>query len=133
MAEEIGGLAGFREDGDRARQLAGVALDGAEVGVKACEDKDAAGGQLACNVGDEVEPVAARHDEVTEEEVGAEGTGKREAFFGGVARADVEAVLLKDQREGIGDHGVVVDDENALGCRFHNVLTGTTSISIAKL
>lgn len=85
FAEQIGGHTGLGEDSHGPRKLAGMPFDVGDVGVKACKDKDSAVGQLAGEVLYEVKTISTGHDQVAEEEMGAELPGAIKALFCGVA------------------------------------------------
>jgi hypothetical protein len=132
LAKEVGRLTGFSQDADGPRQLAGVVLDGAQIGVKASKHKDTARRQLAGDRGDEVEAVPVGHHNIAKEEVGAEAASEYKPIFYGVGRADVEPVLPENQGQCVSDHNVVVDNENALRSTFHSA-DSVQSISNAKV
>jgi hypothetical protein len=114
LAEEFGRLAGLGEDADRAGEFGGLLADTLEVGVEAGEDDDAACGELAVDVGDEGETVAARHGDIAEQEVGFELAAGGEGFIGRIGCGSCEAALLEDEGQCVGYETIIIDDENSL-------------------
>ena len=92
-----------------------MAVNIVEIGVEACKDKDSAIGQLAVDVLNQCQAIAARHNEVAEQQMGTELAGAGKTVVGRVAGARVKSILLEDHVERVSNHGVVVDDENSLG------------------
>ncbi len=122
--EEFFGAAGFVEEFQGAVVEGGVVADLGGVAAVGREHEDLAFGLLGVELVGELEAGFDGHGDVAEEEAGGEGAGALEAGGGGVDGFGLVAVGLKDQVEGVGDHAIVVDDQDALLHRTS--LTGST-------
>jgi hypothetical protein len=124
FAEEVFGAAGFGDEFEGAVIEGGVILDFSSVAGVGGEHEDFAVGLLGVEPVGKLEAGFDRHSDIAEEEAGGEGAGALEAVGGRVGGFGVVAVGLEDEVEGVGDHAIIVDDQDAL---FHGRTSGRTS------
>jgi hypothetical protein len=122
--EQIFRMDGFRKDFEIVALKTRIA-EQIGCGSEAGEEKDLAVGVAAANADCHVDAIHARHDDVTDDEIGRPELALLQRCARIVAGGSIISAFAEDGAEGIGDTGLIVDDENALDNR---ALQGFTSI-----
>jgi hypothetical protein len=76
------------------------------------EEQDLAGGQYPADADGGVDAVEVGHHDVADEHVGPEGRRKLNGLLAAIDGGGIETGLIEDNREGVGDHALIVGDEH---------------------
>ncbi len=112
FGEEVGGVDWFGEDLELVALGAGF-FEEVGGGGLAGEEKNLAVGAPGAGGDGGFDAGHAGHDDVGDEHVGFKGIERFDGFFAAVDGARLEARLIEDDGEGVGDHLLIVGDEDA--------------------